>query len=105
MTEVIGQRELRNENAEIMRRVEAGESFTVTRHGKAIADLIPHQAGEGRPRKTLGEVQAEFRRLPPIDVDRWYADRAAADALFGSDDLDDVDASTRQDRAGRGGTG
>jgi prevent-host-death family protein len=103
MTEVIGQRELRNENAEIMRRVAAGESFTVTRHGKAIADIVPHRPGsESRPRKTLGEVQAEFRRLPPIDVDRWYADRAAADALFGSDDLDEVDDSTRQDTAGRG---
>ncbi|MGH8823491.1 MAG: type II toxin-antitoxin system Phd/YefM family antitoxin [Jiangellaceae bacterium] len=98
MTEVIGQRELRNDNAEIMRRVEAGESFTVTRHGKAIADIVPHRTGsEGRPRRTLGELQAAFRHLPPIDVDLWYADRTAADVLFGSDDIDDVDASARRD--------
>lgn len=28
---------------EILRRVAAGESFTVTRHGKAIADIVPSQ--------------------------------------------------------------
>ncbi|MGH8776148.1 MAG: type II toxin-antitoxin system Phd/YefM family antitoxin [Jiangellaceae bacterium] len=98
MTEVISQRELRNDNAEIMRRVEAGERFTVTRHGKAIADIVPHRTGStGRRRRTLGELQAEFRQLPPIDVDRWYADRAAADAFFGNDDIDDVDAWARRD--------
>ncbi|WP_297543437.1 hypothetical protein [Amycolatopsis sp.] len=30
-----------------MRRVEAGESFTVTRNGKPVADLVPHQATDG----------------------------------------------------------
>jgi prevent-host-death family protein len=86
MSQVIGQRELRNDNAEIMRRVAAGESFVVTRNGHAIADIVPHQAGGDRPRRTLAEVQAVFRRLPPIDVDEWYRDRAQDDAVFGPDD-------------------
>ena len=37
----ISQRELRNENAEIVRGVEAGESFTVTRRGVPVALLVP----------------------------------------------------------------
>jgi prevent-host-death family protein len=38
----INQRELRNESGEVMRRVQAGESFTVTRRGLPVADLVPH---------------------------------------------------------------
>ncbi|HKS48139.1 MAG TPA: type II toxin-antitoxin system prevent-host-death family antitoxin [Amycolatopsis sp.] len=87
MARRIGQRELRNENAEIMRRVEQGESFTVTRNGKPIADLVPHRAAnEHRPRQTLAEVQAAFRRLPPMDVEKWRRERAADDEIFGADD-------------------
>lgn len=37
----ISQRELRNDNAEVIRDVEAGESFTVTRHGVPVARLVP----------------------------------------------------------------
>lgn len=86
----IGQRELRNDNAEIMRRVEAGESFTVTRNGKPIADLVPHRAERVRHRRSLGDLQARFRRLPAIDVARWNAERDEADVVFGADDpLDD----------------
>lgn len=87
MSEVIGQRELRNDNAEIMRRVEAGESFTVTRHGKPVADLVPHQRNRvDRPRSTLGEVQSAFRQLPRVDVARWYRDRDRDNEIFGADD-------------------
>ncbi|HVK23741.1 MAG TPA: type II toxin-antitoxin system prevent-host-death family antitoxin [Actinokineospora sp.] len=86
MSQVIGQRELRNDNAEIMRRVESGERFTVTRNGKPIADLVPHQAGAAPKRRTLGEVQVAFRRLPPMDAERWYREREADDEVFGIDD-------------------
>ncbi|PRY31011.1 type II toxin-antitoxin system Phd/YefM family antitoxin [Umezawaea tangerina] len=85
MTTAIGQRELRNDNAEIMRRVEAGERFVVTRNGRPVADLVPHAAEPARPRRTLGELQAHFRTLPPVDVDRWDADRLADDVVFGAD--------------------
>jgi prevent-host-death family protein len=90
VNQVIGQRELRNDNAEIMRRVEAGESFIVTRNGKPVADLIPHQADRAGRRRTLGELQAEFRRMTPVDSQRWHRERAESDAAFGPDDpLDD----------------
>lgn len=84
--ETIGQRELRNDNAEIMRRVEAGEAFTVTRNGKPIADLVPHRSDRKRP-ATAGEVQEIFRRLPPMDVERWYREREEDDVIFGPDDI------------------
>ena len=83
---MIGQRELRNDNAEIMRRVEAGESFTITRNGRPVADLIPHQADRAVRRRTVGELQAEFRRMTPVDSARWHRERAESDTLFGPDD-------------------
>jgi len=43
----ISQRELRNDSGLIMRRVEQGESFTVTRNGTPVADLVPHEANSG----------------------------------------------------------
>jgi prevent-host-death family protein len=70
----ISQRELRNDNAEIMRQVEAGESFVVTRNGKPVADIVPHGVPP-KKRKTGRDMQEEFRQLPPIDVEQWYRDR------------------------------
>lgn len=37
----ISQRELRNDNAEVMRGVEDGETYTVTRRGVPVARLVP----------------------------------------------------------------
>jgi len=42
---IISQRELRNDNAEIMRGVEAGEEYTVTRRGVPVARLVPATPG------------------------------------------------------------
>lgn len=82
MTQTIGQRELRNDNAEIMRRVAAGERFVVTRNGRPVADLIPHQ--RPRPtRATLADIQERFRDLPAVDAERLRAEDAE---LFGADD-------------------
>ncbi len=37
----ISQRELRNDNAEVMRGVEEGETYLVTRRGVPVAQLVP----------------------------------------------------------------
>ena len=87
MARTISQRELRNDNAEIMRRVEAGESFVVTRNGKPIADLVPHDV-PSKKRKTGRDMQEEARKLPPSDVEQWYRDRAADDLMFGDDRIE-----------------
>jgi prevent-host-death family protein len=65
MSETISQRELRNDNAAIMRRVEGGESFVVTKNGRPVADLVPHR--ERRPR-TVAELQHVFRGAGPEAV-------------------------------------
>jgi prevent-host-death family protein len=84
----IAQRELRNDNAEIMRRVEAGESFVVTRNGRPIATLVPHP-DTGHRRLTAGELQEKRRREGPhLDVGKWYADRAVDDLVFGDDRIE-----------------
>lgn len=45
MTRTIAQRELRNDNAKVIRAVTAGETFVVTRNGEPVAELRPFRAG------------------------------------------------------------
>jgi prevent-host-death family protein len=71
---VIRQSELRNNNAEVMRRVDAGESFVVTVHGRPVADLVPHQrraSGGGVP---LAEFRAAVEALGLPADDDWRRD-------------------------------
>jgi prevent-host-death family protein len=86
MGDTIGQRELRNDSGAIMRRVEQGESFTVTRNGRPVADLVPHARSHDEPRRTLGELQRLFQSLPSVDAAGWQADREQADEILGDDD-------------------
>ncbi len=45
MAEVrVGTRELKNKLSEYMRRVKAGETITVTEHGKTIGQIVPIKA-------------------------------------------------------------
>ena len=44
MLEKIGSYEAKKKLPEILRRVEAGEAFTITNRGKPIADVIPSRA-------------------------------------------------------------
>ena len=88
MPETIPQRQLRNDSGEIMRRVEAGESFVITRNGKPVADLVPHGDNPRRRRHTGRELQEMARKLPPIDVEQWRRDREADDLIFGDDRID-----------------
>ncbi len=37
-------RELRNKTADLLKRVEAGESMVITVRGKPVADLVPHDS-------------------------------------------------------------
>ncbi|MBS1887415.1 MAG: type II toxin-antitoxin system prevent-host-death family antitoxin [Actinobacteria bacterium] len=38
----VASRELRNDTAGLLRRVEAGETIVITRRGKPVANLVPH---------------------------------------------------------------
>ena len=71
MPRTISQRELRNDSGEIMRAVEAGESFVVTRNGVPLAELIPLKRRTAVP---SDEVLALLRGAPRIDFARFRAD-------------------------------
>ena len=66
----IPQRELRNDNAAVIRRVQAGETFLVTRNGVPVAELRPLPAGRERavPRARLAALA---QRLQPLDRARF----------------------------------
>jgi prevent-host-death family protein len=61
----IPQRELRNDTAGVLRRVEAGETVRITSNGRAVADLVPvERAATFIP---LAEVVGEIGSLLRID--------------------------------------
>ena len=71
MAEEITQRELRNDSGEIMRRLDAGETFIVTRNGTPVGELTPLR----RHRFVAAEAAvALFRRVPAVDYRTFRAD-------------------------------
>jgi prevent-host-death family protein len=77
----VASRELRNDTAGLLRRVEEGETIVITRRGKPVADLVPHRPGEARwltPADVL-----EIRKITSADP-TWateLAEMRAADEL------------------------
>ena len=79
MSREISQRELRNDSGEIMRRLDEGETFVVTRNGVPVGELAPLR----RHRFVRADAAvAMFRNAPGIDVERFRAD---LDAVAGQD--------------------
>jgi len=52
MSTEIGSYDAKTKLPEILRRVEQGESFTITNRGRPIADLIPSRAAEKQRAET-----------------------------------------------------
>jgi len=71
----ITQRELRRDSGAIMRDVERGQSFIITRNGTPIGRLIPLRRRTFVPRE---EVLAVFATAPVLDPERFRADSEAA---------------------------
>ena len=71
MAETITQRELRNDSGEIMRRLDQGEAFVVTRNGVPVGELIPLRRRRFVPRDS---VVAAFAHAPAIDAGRFRED-------------------------------
>lgn len=90
MTTRIAQRELRNNNAEILNRVEAGESFVVTRNGVEVADVVPHSKRSGPPMfpKTKDLVRRQTTGKTALDREAWLRDIREADDHLDDDPLD-----------------
>jgi antitoxin (DNA-binding transcriptional repressor) of toxin-antitoxin stability system len=67
----ITQRELRNQSGEIMRALDRGESFLVTRNGVAVGELVPLRPRQFVPADT---VLAAFTGAPAVELERFRAD-------------------------------
>jgi prevent-host-death family protein len=84
MARAITQRELRNDSGEIMRSLDQGETFIVTRNGTPVGELTPMRRHRF---VSTDAVVAMFRHAPAVDADRFR------------DDLDDI---ANQDTTPRG---
>jgi prevent-host-death family protein len=75
MSRRITQRELRNDSGRIMRALDKGEAFTVTRNGVPVGELVPV-----KPRVFVSArvVASVYRRAPRIAAARFRRDIDAA---------------------------
>lgn len=83
MAEEIASRELRNDTAGVLRRVQAGERVTVTVNGRPVADLVPVQRAR---RAWLGRDEL-VSRLRRVQADPGLRDDLARLAGDTTDDL------------------
>ena len=58
----------------IMRAIEEGEQFILTRNGTPIADLIPHARPAKARRATGKDIMEAAARMPKINVEQFWAD-------------------------------
>jgi prevent-host-death family protein len=84
MRRTITQRELRNDSGRIMRAVDRGRSFVITRNGVPVGELIPLRQ---RLFVTAEAAVAAFAGAPRVDLARLRTD---------------LDAAVNQDPAPRG---
>ena len=75
MARDITQRELRNDSGKIMREVDQGESFVVTRNGVPVGELTPLHRRRFIPAEA---AVALFRSAPALDYERFREDLDAA---------------------------
>ena len=71
MSRMISQREFRNQSAAVLREVEAGRTFVVTRNGMPVAELRPIQPRRFVPRATIADAAA---RAPRVNAEQFRAD-------------------------------
>ncbi|MCP3992986.1 MAG: type II toxin-antitoxin system prevent-host-death family antitoxin [Actinomycetia bacterium] len=71
MAREVTQRELRNDSGEIMRELDRGETFIVTRNGVPVGELTPLR----RHRFVAAEAAVEmFGCAPGVDYQRFRED-------------------------------
>ena len=71
MARILTQRELRNESGKIMRALDRGESFAVTRNGVPVGELTPIRRRRFVPAE---EAVAAFQGAARIDSARFRRD-------------------------------
>lgn len=71
MTEMISQRELRNDSGRIMRGLDEGHTYIVTRHSEPVGELRPLRRRRLVDARAVTEI---FRGAPTINPQRLRAD-------------------------------
>lgn len=71
VTRTVTQRELRNQSGEIMRELDRGESFVVTRRGVPVGELTPLRRHRFVDAAAVAEA---FRGAPKVDYERFRTD-------------------------------
>lgn len=84
MTRKLTQRELRNNSGEVMRALDEGQDFIVTRNGRPVGELRPYEPRQFVPRDVF---LAAFEDASHIDYERF---------------IEDIDAYADQDPTPRG---
>ena len=69
----IAVRDLRNNGRQVLARVQAGETLTITSAGKPVAELRPLST-PARPRLTAQELISRRRGIGRVDPDRMKTD-------------------------------
>ena len=81
MSSEISQRELRNNSGDVMRRLDEGESFIVTRNGVPVGELVPLRrrrvvngpalaaAFHGAPRNDYQQLREDLDRCVDQSID------------------------------------
>ena len=74
--ETVGTYEAKTHLPALLKRVEAGETITITNHGRAVARLVPVEEQSRRPlREVLDEMRTHAIRLEPgDDIHAWIAE-------------------------------
>ena len=79
--QAIGAFEAKNKLAALLDRVERGEEIVITRHGKAVARLVPNAGGidQSQARAAVERIRERARNLKAgrFDWDAFKADRDA----------------------------
>jgi len=71
MRREITQRQLRNESGEVMRGLDSGDSYVVTRNGVPVGELTPLRRNRFARTEAVAEV---FRGAPPVELARLRRD-------------------------------
>lgn len=71
MARKISQRELRNDSGEIMRALDRGESFVITRNGTEVGELSPYRR---RQFVSSATAVAAFAGAPAVDSRHFRED-------------------------------
>jgi prevent-host-death family protein len=69
----VGSFEAKAKLSEILRRVEQGERFTITKRGRAVAEIVPVQSSSESSRAEAIDAMLRFPRIQGISGDTVLA--------------------------------